>query len=92
MDYENIANWTLGENKPNSKPIKPKTNPIQSQYKPNQSQYKPNLVRHSLGEGGFKGKKMLLRLTINGRRESNIKIDIPAFGCFNASLCSRIFP
>ncbi len=34
-DYENIANWTLGENKPNSKPIKanqtqykPKTNPI----------------------------------------------------------------
>jgi hypothetical protein len=27
-DYENIANWTLGENKPNSKPIKAKTNPI----------------------------------------------------------------
>ena len=34
-DYENIANWTLGENKPNSKPIypyrrgiKPNTNPI----------------------------------------------------------------
>jgi len=22
-DYENKANWTLGENKPNSKPIKP---------------------------------------------------------------------
>jgi len=21
MDYENITNWTLGENKPNSKPI-----------------------------------------------------------------------
>ena len=28
VDYENIANWKLGENKPNSKPI-------QSQYKPN---------------------------------------------------------
>jgi len=28
VDYENIANWTLGENKPNSKPIKPNTNPI----------------------------------------------------------------
>ncbi len=37
-DYENIANWTLGENKPNlvrhslgeggSKPIKANTNPI----------------------------------------------------------------
>ncbi len=22
-DYENICNWTLGENKPNSNPIKP---------------------------------------------------------------------
>jgi len=22
-EYENIANWTLGENKPNSNPIKP---------------------------------------------------------------------
>ncbi len=23
MDYENISDWTLGENKPNSNPIKP---------------------------------------------------------------------
>ncbi len=23
MDYENIANWTLGQSKPNSNPIKP---------------------------------------------------------------------
>ncbi len=23
MNYENISDWTLGENKPNSKPIKP---------------------------------------------------------------------
>jgi len=28
VDYENIANCKLGENKPNSKPIKPNTNPI----------------------------------------------------------------
>jgi len=28
VDYENIANWKLGENKANSKPIKPNTNPI----------------------------------------------------------------
>ncbi len=34
VDYENIANWTLGENKPNSKPIKPNTNPKQRQYNP----------------------------------------------------------
>jgi len=39
-DYENIANWKLGENKPNSnpiqsqsKPIKPNTNPIQTQLR-----------------------------------------------------------
>ena len=23
MNYENISNWTLGQNKPNSNPIKP---------------------------------------------------------------------
>jgi len=40
-DYENIANWTLGENKPNSKPIKPNFSPKQTQYKANQTQYKP---------------------------------------------------
>jgi len=34
MDYENIANWTLGENKPNSKPIQSQSNPIQTQNKP----------------------------------------------------------
>ena len=32
VDYENITNWTLGENKPNSKPIKPKTNPIKPNF------------------------------------------------------------
>ena len=34
VDYENIANWTLGENKPNSKPIQSQSNPIQTQNKP----------------------------------------------------------
>jgi len=42
MNYERKSDWTPGENKPNSKPIK----------------------------ANFKGKKMLLGLTINGRRES----------------------
>ena len=32
-DYENIANWTLGENKPNSKPIQTQSNPISSKAK-----------------------------------------------------------
>ncbi len=35
VDYENIANWKLGENKPNSKPIQSQSNPIQTQNKPN---------------------------------------------------------
>jgi len=48
LDYENIANCKLGENKP-------KTNPIQSQYNANQTQYnaktnpiKPNFKRDTL--------------------------------------------
>ena len=57
--YGNNSNWTLGENKPNSNPIRTQSNPIQSQYKPNSKPNKPN----------FKGKKMLLRLTINGLRK-----------------------
>jgi len=45
-DYENISNWTLFENKPNTKPIQTQTKPISE------------------------AKKMLLRLTINTRRNS----------------------
>jgi len=32
-DYENIANWTLGENKPNSNPIKPNFRKDQNECK-----------------------------------------------------------
>jgi len=32
-DYENIANWTLGENKPNSNPIKPNLRKAQMNIK-----------------------------------------------------------
>ena len=32
-DYENITNWTLGENKANTKPIKANTNPIHEKPK-----------------------------------------------------------
>jgi len=38
-DYENKSNWTLGENKPNSNPIKPKTNPIPKKSKMNVNIY-----------------------------------------------------
>ena len=33
-DYENKSNWTLGENKPNSNPIKANTKPIKANTKP----------------------------------------------------------
>ena len=41
-DYENKSNWTLGENKPNTKPIKANTKPIKANKMPKQTQYKPN--------------------------------------------------
>jgi len=34
-DYEKKTLGELGQNKPNTNPIKPNTNPIQTQYKPN---------------------------------------------------------
>jgi hypothetical protein len=46
VDYENIANWKLGKNKPNSKPIKAKTNPKQTQYEPKTNPIKPNFSKN----------------------------------------------
>ncbi len=40
--YENISDWTLGKNKPNSNPIKANTKPIKANIKPKQAQYEPN--------------------------------------------------
>ena len=39
-DYENIANWKLGENKANTNPIKPNTKPIQTQFPKSQNEIK----------------------------------------------------
>ena len=55
MDYENISDWTLGENKPNTKPIKANTNPTCRGVASGEAGSNPILSRHSLGEGGFKG-------------------------------------
>jgi len=40
-DYENIANWTLGENKPNTNPIKANTKPNKANKMPKQTQSNP---------------------------------------------------
>jgi len=58
-DYENKRNWTLGENKPNSNPIKPNlsqlkpiSNPIKPNFKPKQSQFKACPERSRMGRMG----------------------------------------
>jgi len=42
VDYENKSNWTLGENKPNSNPIRTQSKPIKPKTKPKRTQNKPN--------------------------------------------------
>jgi len=49
VDYENKSNWTLGENKPNSKPIKANTKPIKANKMPKQTQYKPKQSQFQKG-------------------------------------------
>jgi len=58
--YENKSNWTLGENKPN-----------QSQFQTRSEAEIPTGKLLGILKPGtnFKGKKMLLRLTIIGRTE-----------------------
>jgi len=42
MAYENKHNWTLSENKPNSKPNKANSNPIKANKMPKQTQTNPD--------------------------------------------------
>jgi len=51
-DYENKRDWTLGENKPNSKPIKANTKPIKANKMPKQTQTKPTCRGVASGEAG----------------------------------------
>jgi hypothetical protein len=69
-----MAKWTLGhagKTNPIQSQFKPNTKPNQSQYKANsnpiQTQFKANSCPPSVWRD--KGKKMLLRLTINGLRK-----------------------
>jgi len=47
--YENKSNWTLGENKPNTNPIRTQSNPIKANKMPKQTQYKPNQSQFQKG-------------------------------------------
>ncbi len=51
MDYENIANWTLGENKPNTNPIQTQTNPIAERVKLMQSVYLQRIMKKNAAKG-----------------------------------------
>ena len=77
-DYENIANWTLGENKPNTNPIKPNLTQFPRPTRRNKPNTNPN-------KANFRGKKMLMRLTINGRS----LLWIPAFAGMTAGRDER---
>jgi len=45
IDYENISDWTLGENKPNSKPIQTQTKPICQRVKLMQCVYLQRIMK-----------------------------------------------
>jgi hypothetical protein len=62
-DYENKSNWALFENKANTKPIQTQTKPTCSELAC------PDRSRR--GRTYFRGKKMLLRMIFNGRRNYN---------------------
>jgi len=51
-DYENISDWTLGENEPNTKPIKANTKPIKANKMPKQtrSEFIPKGAEITTGE------------------------------------------
>jgi len=59
VDYENIANWKLGENKANTNPIKANTKPIKPKTKPKQTQYKPNQSQFQMQKNMFWAPKIL---------------------------------
>jgi hypothetical protein len=79
MAYENKSDWTLGKNKPNSKPnkvnlLKAKMN-VNSLMTKDYRKYDAFAVQKNKPnsnpiKANFKGKKMLLGLMINGRRKS----------------------
>jgi hypothetical protein len=66
-EYEKMDTWLGGKNKPNSKPIQTQSNPIKANKTPKQTQFKPN---SNPNKPNFRGKNMLLRLTINPRPNS----------------------
>ena len=55
-DYENIANWTLGESKPNTNPIQTQSNPICQSVKLMQSVYLQRIMKKN-ADNGYKKTK-----------------------------------
>jgi len=55
-DYENISDWTLGENKPKTNPIQTQTNPISQRVKLMQSVYLQRIIKKNADKGFEKTK------------------------------------
>ncbi|MFB0554419.1 MAG: hypothetical protein ACETWQ_14030 [Phycisphaerae bacterium] len=55
-DYENISDWTLGQNKPNSNPIQTQSNPITETVKLMQSVYLQRIMKKNAAKGYEKTK------------------------------------
>ncbi len=66
-DYENETLSERGKNKAKTNPIRTQTNPIKANKMPKQSQNEP---KTNPIKANFRGKNMLLRMTINTRRKS----------------------
>jgi len=97
-DYENNSNWTLGQNKPNTNPIKPNllnaqmnVNKVLTRDYENKSNWAlfENKANTNPIQTQFQRQKMLLRLTINGRRKSMLDA---RFWCRQAALEAATCP
>ncbi len=64
-DYVNKSSWAIYENKANFNPKQTQSNPISPPHAAKRTQFKPNT---NPIKANFRGKKMLLHLTINGLR------------------------
>jgi len=73
-DYENISNWTLGENEPNTNPIRTQTNPIKANKMPIQTQNKPNQTQFS--DVRHPGKKSVQSVRDSALREPKSAVKI----------------
>jgi len=92
--YENNSNWTLGENKPNSNPIKANTKPIKANKMPKQTQYEPNQTQPvvSLSNLFQRQKNAALHLFAVGSRTEKIMLFKSLSGKWRLKVILALYP